>query len=303
MKLLWAFLVVLITISGIAQAAYMNDTAFNQGNGIYLTFNQTTFDNLTCCSSNTFFMNVSGNATTWTVGANHTITTPTHIADNFSFETDGSGYLNFSSTMVQTLGFYSLASDGITVDVRNTDSNKKTWFNYTGEAFLSVTDNIFIAVYNTGWQSLLVPVTQTMQTFGNRYSTTWLSSWNATFQAYESYKVGWLPRASQSLAKGAGVLAKFSTNKTIGMTMNASYSWNLSAEYNLVGLERDATLSQINASVNTVCEVDTISYINLSTQTEYIFTCGNAGNGSVLVNAGEALWMNATTAINKARSW
>jgi hypothetical protein len=65
------------------------------------------------------------------------------------------------------------------------------------------------------------------------------------------------------------------------------------------------SLYAINASVNfgENCAVDYIVYRNLSTGIEYTYTCGQSGNASVIVNAGEAVFMNATQNISKIRTW
>jgi hypothetical protein len=65
------------------------------------------------------------------------------------------------------------------------------------------------------------------------------------------------------------------------------------------------SLYTINASVNIGenCAVDQIIYTNLSTGTEYTYTCGQSGNASIEVNEGEAVWMNATKTISKIRTW
>jgi len=94
-----------------------------------------------------------------------------------------------------------------------------------------------LSVYNTGWQYIMVNDSQTMSDYGLLTGATWIANWNATTQRFESYKVGWPYRQSLNLTKGSGVMAKFSVNKTIEMTMNASYSWNLSEGQNLVGIE------------------------------------------------------------------
>jgi len=68
----------------------------------------------------------------------------------------------------------------------------------------------------------------------------------------------------------------------------------------------DRTLSQINASINTNCEVDQIMYVELQTQITWIYTCSlgsSQENASVGVKHGEGVWINSTTNIDKVRSW
>jgi len=138
MKLLFA--VVLIASIGLAQAAYVNDEAFGLGNGAYITVNQTTFDNLTCCVDYKLLLNVSGSALTFTSGINKTITNPTWNNDNFTFNVSGTaGYINFSTTMLNASNSYSLTANGVFVESRNTTTENVVWFNYTGDAILSVT--------------------------------------------------------------------------------------------------------------------------------------------------------------------
>lgn len=219
-------------------------------------------------------------------------------SDTITYGTNAS-----NGTLNTTTGNFNWSTTGADVGTYYWNFNSSDGYGGVDDETITITVIANISVYNTGWQPLMVNDTTTTQTFGDRYSVTWLSSWNATSQKYESYKSGWSQRTSQSLTKGSGVLAKVATNATIGMAMNSSYTFNLSTGWNLVGIELTKTLSQINSSVNTACEVDQISYTNLSTQIEYLFTCGNAGNGTVQVLAGTAVWMNATTAVSKARSW
>jgi len=68
----------------------------------------------------------------------------------------------------------------------------------------------------------------------------------------------------------------------------------------------DRTLSQINASINTNCEVDQIMYVELQTQITWIYTCSlgsSQENASVGIKHGEGIWINSTTNIDKVRSW
>ncbi len=140
MKLLWSVLMFLLLLN-VAQAAYINNEAFNQGNEIYLTLNQTTVDNLTCCALNTIFMNVSGHALTFTGGSDKTITNPVWNSDNLTFLLSGSSWLNFTSTMANGSNSYNLTSDGVFIESRNTTSNNVVWFNYTGSGTISITWN------------------------------------------------------------------------------------------------------------------------------------------------------------------
>ncbi len=138
MKLLSAILL-LLTMTGIANAAYVNDQSFNQGNGVYLTIMNTTVNNITCCISNTLFMNISENTVSWTAGANKIITYPRYTGDNFTFDISGNSYINFSAVMVNASSSYNLSVNGIVLQTRNTTVGKMVWFNYTGSGVLSVT--------------------------------------------------------------------------------------------------------------------------------------------------------------------
>lgn len=140
MKLYLAILLI-IMMSGIVEAVYVNDESFNQGNGIYLTIMNATVDNITCCISNTLYMNVSNHSITFTAGANKTVTNPSFISDNYTFTASGTaGYLNFSATMTNTTSSYNLASNNVIVESKSTINNN-IWFNYTGTypATLSIT--------------------------------------------------------------------------------------------------------------------------------------------------------------------
>ena len=135
-------ILIILLIAGVSQGAYINNESLNQGNNIYLTLMNTTFDNLTCCSSNTLSLNVSGSALTFTVGANKSITNSSFSNDNFTFTVSGTaGYINFSSTMINASNSYNLTANGAFVESRNTSAAKSVWFNYTGDATLSVTWN------------------------------------------------------------------------------------------------------------------------------------------------------------------
>lgn len=94
-----------------------------------------------------------------------------------------------------------------------------------------------VLVYNTGWQYLLINDTTTMSADGTAFGASWLAYWNSTSQKFELYKTGWPYHQSLSLAKGAGIMAIFDTNKTINTTANASYNWTLKQSLNLVGIE------------------------------------------------------------------
>ncbi len=146
MKLLWAFLVLIIA-SGIAQATYVNDQAFGLGNGAYITVNTTTIDDsnqLACCDNNQLMMRINGSMTNYTAGVNKTITSVTfnNVTDNFTIPVSGvAGYLNFSAIMANASNSYNLTANGAFVESRNTTADGKVWFNYTGDATLSVTWN------------------------------------------------------------------------------------------------------------------------------------------------------------------
>jgi len=167
------------------------------------------------------------------------------------------------------------------------------------------------SIYNTGWQTIFINATQNMtsiRSMMNISNVLWIAKWNATSQKFESYKAGWAIQATTNTSAGAGVYLKITNNDT--MTRNngtGNYFWNLSTNWNLVGLDYNGTrtLSQINTSVNSVgnCEANLITYINPVNMTEYIYTCGSANNATVEVSQGQGVWMNATTAISRVRSW
>lgn len=139
MKLLWAFLV-LIIVSGIAQATYINDQAFGLGNGAYITVNTTTIDDvnqLACCDYG-LMLRINGSMTNYTAGANKTITSVTYnkVTDTFALPVSGeAGYINFSVIMNNASTSYTL-SDGT---IKSTQSDKSIWFNYTGSYPVTLT--------------------------------------------------------------------------------------------------------------------------------------------------------------------
>ena len=131
MKLLWVILVVVIATSGIAQAAYMNDEALGLGNGAYITVNQTTFDNLTCCDSNILSFGINGSYLNLTAGTNKTTTNPSFVSDTFTIPlSETTGYFNFSVKMANVSNSYNL-SDGSFVESKNTSVSGYVWFNYS----------------------------------------------------------------------------------------------------------------------------------------------------------------------------
>jgi len=173
MKLLFA--VVLIASIGLAQAAYVNDEAFGLGNGAYITVNQTTFDNLTCCDNNTLSMGINGSFLNLTAGTNKTITNPSYVSDIFTIPLSGtSGYFNFSVKMINASNSYNL-SDGSFVESKNTSASGYVWFNYSftttktlvvswngssgGDEVVNSTPNI-IAYYNSinGWNQTAMSI-------------------------------------------------------------------------------------------------------------------------------------------------
>ncbi len=146
MKLLLVIILVLMSV-GIADATYLNDQVFGLGNGAYITVNTTTINDvnqLACCDNNELMMRINGSMTNYTAGANKTITSVTfnNVTDNFTIPVTGvAGYLNFSTIMANASNSYNLTANGVFVESRNTTSDGKVWFNYTGDATLSVTWN------------------------------------------------------------------------------------------------------------------------------------------------------------------
>lgn len=127
----------LITVS-IVGATYINDESFGLGNGAYVTLNNTTLDNLTCCSSDTLFLNISEKAVSFTAGTNKTVTNPTYSGDNFTFDISGtSGYFNFTYTMSNSsIGWYNYTGTyPTTISVvwnvvePNSPPNITSWYN------------------------------------------------------------------------------------------------------------------------------------------------------------------------------
>jgi len=158
------------------------------------------------------------------------------------------------------------------------------------------------SIYNTGYQYVLVNDTMTNSQLNTIWSPTWIIGWNSTSQKWETYKSGWPIRLSRISNKGDAVGIKITTNKSISLTYNETYNWTLVPGQNLIGLENTKTLSQINNSINNN-QVDKIEYVNLETQTSYIFNCGESGNESIQVKDGEGIWINSTINIDKVRSW
>lgn len=92
-------------------------------------------------------------------------------------------------------------------------------------------------INNTGWQYVFVNTTMNKTTFCSTFNCTWLSDWNATSQKYESYKSGWLYRASQNISAGKAVLVKVTSNSTMNRNVTGAYNWTLLPGWNLLGLE------------------------------------------------------------------
>lgn len=170
------------------------------------------------------------------------------------------------------------------------------------EDTITYSPNITTYIYNTGYQYVLVNDTMTNTQLNTLWDLTWIIGWNSTSQKWESYKSGWSPRASRIANKGDAIGIKVLNNKSIQLTLNESYNWSLKPGENLIGIEYSKTLSEINASIGT-CNVDMIEYVNLSTQTLYTFTCNESGNETIRVNAGEGVWCNSTSTIEKVRVW
>jgi hypothetical protein len=166
-------------------------------------------------------------------------------------------------------------------------------------------------VYNTGWQTIFINSTQNMTSIRgmmNSSNVQWIAKWNATSDKWESYKAGWSYRATNNASAGEAVYLKVANNDTIYRSFgNGNYNWTLSTGYNLVGLDYNGTrtLSQVNASVNNLgtCDADQIVYVNPQTQVQYTYTCGLTNNATIPVLVGQGMWMNATIAINRVRSW
>jgi len=157
MKLLLA--IILIISIGIAEAAYVNDEAFGLGNSAYITVNTTTFDNLTCCDSNTLSFGINGSTTNFTAGTNKTLTSITlnNATDNFTVQASGiAGYLNFSVIMKNASSIYDFTANGAFVESKHTTAGKLVWFNYTGNYPTTLT-----VAWNTVVSSNLSVITNT----------------------------------------------------------------------------------------------------------------------------------------------
>jgi hypothetical protein len=176
----------------------INSFSMNETDTVYLYLNTSDIDNdALTFNKNTSFGSIIENVFNYTAGLS-----------------DGGTYSwNFNVSD----GYNGLADKTIAVMVNGT--------NYTKD----------IPIYTSGWQPLLVNDTMTTSQFNSLYGVIWLSYWNATSQKFVTYKAGWPYRQSLSLAKGAGVYALVSANKTITMTMNNSMNWTLRENYNLVG--------------------------------------------------------------------
>jgi len=242
--------------------------------------------------------NVTFNAT-----ANQTLTTCSWVgatqinctADTFAyklFDTAGTKYVNLSGSN----------ANGSTLNTVN-------WTIVVEAPPAPTTFNQ--SIYNTGWQTIFINATQNMTTIRsmmNSSNVLWVARWNATSQKFETYKAGWTYRASNNASAGDAIYLKVTNNDTVTRNnATGSYNWNLSTNWNLIGLDYNGTrtLAQINTSINSVgaCEADLISYIKPDTMVEYIYTCGLTNNATVAVSQGQGFWMNATTAISRARSW
>ncbi len=181
------------------------------------------------------------------------------------------------------------------------------WTQAAGAPVETFTQNI----YNTGWQTVFINATQNMtqiRSMMNSSNVNWIARWNATSQKFESYKAGWSYRASNNANAGEAVYLKVTNNDTITRSNSTgNYNWTASLNWSLWGLDYNGTrtLSQINASINNLgtCDCDYISYIEPQTMTEYTYTCGLTNNATIEVKQGEGMWVNATTAFDRTRSW
>jgi parallel beta-helix repeat protein len=97
--------------------------------------------------------------------------------------------------------------------------------------------SINVSVYAGSWQPILVNNSMTMAQYGAQIGALAISSWNTTTQSWNTHIIGRQSKASWPVIKGQGVDARFITNKTINLTLNTSYTWNLSSGWNLVGIE------------------------------------------------------------------
>lgn len=166
------------------------------------------------------------------------------------------------------------------------------------------------SVYNIGWQIIFINSTQNMTSIRdmmNSSNVNWITRWNAQTQEWESYKVGWSYRATNNAFAGEAVYLNVTNNDTIinRSTNIESYNYVGLLNWNLWGNEKNQsqTLSEINASINSLgtCDVDYIVYINPETQAKYTYTCGLTNNESIYVNPGFGYWANATTQFNRER--
>jgi len=218
--------------------------------------------------------------------------------------TAGTQYYQNSSLTPNT--WYELGTH--TVDT--VDNINQTWVNQTTRTAVEVT-TFNQSIYNTGWQTIFINATQNMTTIRsmmNISNVLWIAKWNATSQKFETYKAGWTIRATNNVSLGEAVYLKVTNNDTVTRNNGTgNYNWTTKIGWNMLGLDYNGsrTLTQINTSINLNggCIADNISYINFSTQTESLFTCGNVGNASVLVNQGEGFFVNSTNVIDISRSW
>ncbi len=202
-----------------------------------------------------------------------------------------------------------------TISTRTVDAIgniNSTWVNQTSianEVFDQLVFNQLI--FNIGYQAIFINTTQNMtsiRTMMNSSNVEWIIKFNSTSQKWEAYKAGWNIRATNTVNGGEAVYIKFTNNDTVSrMKGSGSYSWVTKIGWNLLGLDYNGTrtLSQVNTSLNYggECIASQISYTNLSTQVESLFTCGSAGNASVLVDKGEGFFVNSISELSLGRTW
>ena len=289
---------------------YAKDNAGNWNNTSLYTLTTTTDSTPPVYSGAANNQSMIETSTNFSV--NYTDNFALHSNGQYMFSTNNSGtwsnssWTNFTATPQIIYNVTTLNSTiGLNIGYRwYAKDNAGNW-NNTSIYTLTTTAELIanLNVYNVGWQAILANGTMTLGDAGSLLGATWIVKRNTTSQKFEAHKPGWNYHTSLSLNKGDGLYTRFSTNKTITLILNDSYNWTLLPGYNLVGIEQDKTLSQINASVNTACEVDKIEYVNLSTQIGYTYTCGSSGNATINIHAGEGIWMNSTVSKNIVRVW
>jgi len=148
------------------------------------------------------------------------------------------------------------------------------------------------------WNSVLNNESQSMTSLNAIFAPAYIAYWNATTQSWEKYKSGWSYRQNTIIPRGAGYELKVASNKSINLTINDTYDWNLTAGQNLVGVPENVTLSWINSTINYnggCGYADEINYHIPENNSLRTYTCSlnsSQANATVSVLRGRAFWVN-----------